>query len=324
MQATPLKKVISLFLLFLIVNLIIGCKNYKKEKMQGYVDATLVYASSLRAGKLMARDLQKGDKIEIGDILFKLGEEPEKSALEIGQEKVRESKAHLIDLEKGQRLSEIQALEAKITQAQATADLAQLKWQRQADLYEKKFTSKDNLDVAKKEIDASLALQEELKANLKTAKLGSREDQITTAKAQLEQAIADIERLEWEYGLKVVKALVHGTVFDYYYEPGENVPANKPVLSILVPEKIKAIFYVSEEELSQLKIGEKVKIYCDGCKKDIVATISFISPIAEYTPPVIYSVQRRAELVFRVEAKFKPEEASTMRLGLPIEAVLLK
>lgn len=324
MKAAPLKIITCILLLMLVLGVLVGCRNYKTEKIQGYVDATLMYASSVKAGKLIVRDFYKGDKVEIGDILFRLEEEPEKSALQVGKEKVKESEEHLADLEKGQRPSEIEALEAKIAQAEARNALAQLSWKRQSDLYEKKFTSKDALDAAKKELDESTALKEELKANLTTAKLGSRQDQIAVARTQLEQAKTDLEKLQWEYDQKVVKALVHGTVFDYYYEPGENVPENKPVLAILIPGKIKAIFYVSEEELSQLRVGEKVKILCDGCKEDIIATISFISPIAEYTPPVIYSVDRRSELVFRVEAIFKPEEATKMNLGLPIEVILLK
>lgn len=301
-----------------------GCGKYKKEKMQGYIDAKLLYASSIKSGKLMVRNLNRGDTIHKGDILFELEEEPEKSALEEGKERVNESKAHLEDLKKGQRPSEIEAIEERIKQAEARNKLAIVNWHRQDDLYKKKYTDKASLDAAKKELEESTSLIEELKANLITAKLGSRTDQITQAEAQLQAAETNLERLQWEYDQKVVKSLVNGTVFDYYYKVGENVPENKPIISILYPEEVKAIFYVSAPELSQLKLGQKIKILCDGCKDNLIGTISFISPVAEYTPPVIYSVDRRSELVFRIEAEFDPKEIPTMHMGLPIEVKLIK
>lgn len=324
MQLPSLQSILYPLSAILIMMIMNGCDRYKKEKMQGYIDAKLFYASSLKSGELIVRSFYRGDKVQKGDILFELEEEPEKSALELGKENIVENKARLEDLKKGQRPSEIEAIEARIEQAEARHKLAALMWRRQQDLYEKQSIDKATVDAAKRELDESTALQEELKANLETAKLGSRIDLITAAQAQLEASEADLERLQWEYDQKIVKSPVNGTVFDYYYKVGENVPANKPVISILYPEEVKAIFYVSEPELSQLQLGQKIKILCDGCKDDLIGTITFISPVAEYTPPVIYSVDRRSELVFRVEASFDPKEVSTMHMGLPIEVQPIK
>lgn len=292
--------------------------------MQGYVDAQLAYMSSSKGGKLVDFTLQRGDLVKEGDLLFTLEEEPEKSALALGQQKVKEDTARLANAEKGQRPTELEALEAKVTQAQSKYDLSKIMYQRQKNLVEQQAVDQATVDRAKQDMDSSSGALEEAKANLATGKLGSRIDEIKAAKAQLQQAEADLARLQWEYDQKVVKSSVHGSVFDKYFELGENVAAYKPVLSLLIPEEVKAIFFVSEQELSQLRVGQKIGIICDNCRKDIEATISFISPQAEYTPPVIYSTERRDELVFRVEAKFSEEDAVKMNLGLPIEAKLLK
>ncbi len=71
-----------------------------------------------------------------------------------------------------------------------------------------------------------------------------------------------------------------------------------------------------------LRIGQKVEVDCDGCTKGINATISYISPHAEYTPPIIYSNETRSKLVFMIEAVFKTEESVSLHPGLPVAVFL--
>ena len=59
-------------------------------------------------------------------------------------------------------------------------------------------------------------------------------------------------------------------------------------------------------------------LLCDRCPADLTATVSFISPQAEYTPPVIYSEASRAKLVYLVEAHPPPERAALINPGQPI------
>lgn len=307
------------------MTLLCGCGNEKRNHIQGYVDAELAYMSSSKGGKLMTLKLDKGDLVKIGDVLFELEEQPEKAELEFGKRKVEESKARLENVQKGLRPTELEALESKIVQAEAKVALTKVMYKRQKNLVEQKAVDQATVDRAKRELDESEAEVKEAKANLETAKLGARIDEIKAAKNVLEETEAELEKLQWEYEQKTVKSAVDARVFDTYFELGENVAAFKPVLSLLVPSEIKAIFFVSEEELGQLKLGQKIEISCDNCeKKKIIATVSFISPQAEYTPPVIYSTERRSDLVFRVEGKFDPEEAVKMHLGMPIEIKIIK
>jgi HlyD family secretion protein len=62
-------------------------------------------------------------------------------------------------------------------------------------------------------------------------------------------------------------------------------------------------------------------VRCDGCGKPIDAAIRFIAPQAEFTPPVIYSLQNRANLVFLVEAWPRAPSAA-LHPGLPVDVML--
>jgi HlyD family secretion protein len=110
-----------------------------------------------------------------------------------------------------------------------------------------------------------------------------------------------------------------GQVTDTLYVQGEWVPAGSPVVALLPPANIKVRFFVPEKILGSVKTGQAVSVRCDGCEKPISAHISYISPQAEYTPPVIYSRENRAKLVFLVEARPAPVEAAELHPGQPVE-----
>ena len=97
-------------------------------------------------------------------------------------------------------------------------------------------------------------------------------------------------------------------------EPGH------PIVSILPPGNVKVRFFVPQDTVPKLAIGDRVLIDCDGCSKDLAARISFISAQAEFTPPVIYSLEERARLVFRIEAI--PENPGELRIGQPASVAL--
>ena len=61
---------------------------------------------------------------------------------------------------------------------------------------------------------------------------------------------------------------------------------------------------------------------CDGCSSAVAAAITFVSPQSEYTPPVIYSRESRAKLVYMIEAKFSPADATDLRPGQPVDVEL--
>ena len=94
------------------------------------------------------------------------------------------------------------------------------------------------------------------------------------------------------------------------------VQAQRPVLSIMPPGNMKLRFFVPEAELPKLSIGDEVKVTCDNCAGDLTAKIYFIATTAEYTPPVIYSLDERNKLVYLIQAR--PSRPDALRVGQPI------
>jgi HlyD family secretion protein len=111
-------------------------------------------------------------------------------------------------------------------------------------------------------------------------------------------------------------APVGGTVQQIYFREGEMVPAQRPVLSIMPPGNMKVRFFVPETELPKLAIGDEVRVACDNCAGDLTAKIYFIATMAEYTPPVIYSMDERNKLVYLIQAR--PSRPDSLRVGQPV------
>ncbi|MCA0249530.1 MAG: HlyD family efflux transporter periplasmic adaptor subunit [Proteobacteria bacterium] len=108
-------------------------------------------------------------------------------------------------------------------------------------------------------------------------------------------------------------ALVENTFFNV----GEWVPAGSPVVSLLPDFRVKLRFFVPEEDVARARPGNEVSFTCDSCPSGLKATITYVSPRAEYTPPVIYSQSARTKLVFLVEAR--PTKLRVpLQPGLPV------
>jgi HlyD family secretion protein len=115
-------------------------------------------------------------------------------------------------------------------------------------------------------------------------------------------------------------APVEGTIQQIYFREGEMVPERRPVLSIMPPGNMKVRFYVPEPDLPKLAIGDGVRVACDNCAGDLTAKIYFIATQAEYTPPVIYSLDERNKLVYLIQAR--PVRPDALRVGQPVSVFL--
>ncbi|MFZ1679737.1 MAG: HlyD family efflux transporter periplasmic adaptor subunit, partial [Rhizobiaceae bacterium] len=76
-----------------------------------------------------------------------------------------------------------------------------------------------------------------------------------------------------------------------------------PVVSFLPDGAVKLRLYVPETALSSIAVGAPLAVRCDGCPDGLGATVTYVSPDPEYTPPVIYSLENRQKLVFLIEAR---------------------
>lgn len=286
----------------------------------GYVEGEYVHVASPVGGTLDRLSVRDGDAVAKGATLFTLDAVVERAARDEARARLLGAEAQALDATKGRRADEIAVTQAQRAQALAQAALARAELARQQELFAQAFISKAKLDDARTAVAQTQARVTELDAALAVARLPARQDERIAADAQAEAARQALRQSQWREQQTQINAPADAQVADTFFRVGEYVGAGQPVLSLLPAGRVKARFFVPEGELGSIGPGQAVNIHCDGCGAPIAARISFIATRSEFTPPVIYSNEQRARLVFMVEAR-PADEADAARLhpGQPVD-----
>jgi HlyD family secretion protein len=269
---------------------------------QGYVEGEYVYVGAGAGGRLERLPVRRGDHVLAGDVLFALEEGQEGPAVREAEHNVRNALEKLEDLKKGQRPSELRAIEARLRQADAARELAGDVLTRRDALFKEGTISREELDRARTQLDETAAKVRQIRAELATARMGGREDAIRAAQAQAQAAQARLQQVRWQLDEKIQRAPAAAVVHDTLYRTGEWVPAGTPVVTLLPPQNIKVRFFVPQPLAGRIRTGDKAVVHVDGGGAPVTMCVSYIADNAEYTPPVIYSSRQRAKLVFMMEA----------------------
>jgi HlyD family secretion protein len=307
---------------FMLFAAVLAACSTSEPPMQGYVEGEYVRVAAPIAGTLVKLEVQRGAQVESGTPLFTLEAENEAAGRREAEDRVRTSESQLANLQKGRRPPEVDTARAQLAQAQAALKMSAADYERTVDLVKKNFVSEQKLDEARTALDRDRARVAELSSQLTVVQMPARADEIRAAESEVGAARQSLAQADWRLRQKQAASSVSGTVTDTLFVQGEWVGAGAPVVAILPPGNIKARFFVSETKLGAVKIGQGVELRCDGCAAAIPARITFIAPQAEFTPPVIYSKDSRAKLVFLVEARPDAADATKLHPGQPLDVVL--
>ncbi len=272
-------RILHLILLSLS-GLLVACEGNKTHLAEGYIEGRYTYITASVSGILKKLAVQRGTNVKAGAPLFYLEGQPETDQFKAAEQNLQH---------------------AKEARAAVVANLAYAKitFERYQTLVPQNAIQRSQLDEARATYTATQA-------------------QLAQAEATIAASEASLAEAQWTKNQKDQTAPVDAIVFDTYYRLGERTIAGQPILSLLAPADIKAIFYVNSADLQLLKLDQVVKVRCWKCKEWHEGRISFISPSAEYTPPVIYSLETNAKLVYRIEAEFAEAVATEFHPGEPI------
>lgn len=269
----------SIFLCLLCSLSISGCKP-KPLQFNGYIDADLVYLSSDYPGRLSKLLVHRGEHVKLHQPLFSLENTNEKLAVSIS----RTNRQALI-AQKKQLLAQLHYNESNYNRT----------------LQIRKADAASQLDLEATERD-----------------LQNLREQVSAIDAQIEGSYFDIKTRQWQVSRKASVAPDAGIIYDTYYTENEFVQAGQPVLALVAAKYIKVIFYIPEKQMSTIALNQKIILHADNAPHLAEGTISYIANTAQYTPPIIYSLENRHELIFRVEAHLIDPDLDHIHLGQPV------
>jgi HlyD family secretion protein len=286
---------------------------------QGYAEADFVKVGPTQQGLLMSLHVVRGTRVGAGAPLFDQDDVNDVAARDQVARQLKQAEEQLANLQAGGKPTEIQQAEANLADAMAARDKIEADLRRSEILVKTFAASQQLVDQQRADTRSAAARVQGLEAALAQlrAPMG-REGEIKAQQQLVESLRAAVGMAQWRIDQRHVTSPVTGVVADVLARPGEAIPAASPVVSLLPPENIFVRFFVPEAQLAEVHGGDRVALLCDRCPADLAATISFISPQAEFTPPVIYSEASRAKLVYMVEARPPHERAALINPGQPI------
>lgn len=299
-----------------------GCRRQAATGWQGYIEGEFVHVASPLGGRVEKLAVTRGAHVDAGAPLFELERAAELAAQQEASARFVAAQARLADLKKGQRPTELAAVEARLAQVRTAAATSDREFTRQEDLFRRGVIAASTLDFARLARDRDQRQIDELTAQLSTARLGARADTIAAAAADVASAKSALARATWSVDQKAVRAPSTALVHDTVFRVGEFAPAGAPVVILLPPANVKVRFFVPEADYARLQTGQKVAVRASGLPEPLTAQVVYTSPRPEYTPPVLYNRDNRAKLVFMIEAAFVALPPGTAHPGQPVDVRL--
>jgi HlyD family secretion protein len=287
------------------------------QRYLGYVEGETSLIAPPVAGRLLERPVERGGQVKKGDRLFVIDPILAKAEVARSEAALAESKSRYENLLTGKRQEEQDVVRGQRRETEAALAMAETEFKRQSDLLARGFATRQAYEQAESQTRQLRSRANSLAAQERVGDLAARPDEIQAAKAMVGQNQANLDQARKRLDDLMPAAPEDAMVENTFFNVGEWVPAGTPVVSLLPRQRVKLRFFVPEADVALARMGAQVSFTCDTCPPDLKASIIYVSPRAEFTPPVIYSQTARSKLVFLIEARPEPTQV-LLSPGLPV------
>lgn len=291
---TTIKSQYILITAFLLGTLL-SCSNSDRADGYGNFEATEITISSEASGKLEFLNLEEGQVLEKGTAVGLV----DTIHLYLNKQQLFASK-ETVGSKSGGVLSQVNVLNQEL-------QTSKNEQQRIQNMFNEDAATQRQLDQANSQVNV---LKKQIQ-NVETqnSPIVSEGRAIDAKVAQIEQQISQSK----------ITNPIKGTVLTKFAEPGEIVSFGKPLYKIANLEDMTLRVYVSETQLPNISIGQKVTVKIDSGDemKDYNGTVSWISASAEFTPKIIQTREERVNLVYAVKIIVKND--GSLKIGMPAE-----
>ncbi len=288
-------------------------------RASGHIEATEVRLAAKVGGRLLEAPLEEGQTITAGVLVAQFETVDAEHKLAQARANAEAADAQLRLLLAGSRAEDLRRAEDQMAQAQAELDAARRDLDRLSGLADRgSATEKSRDDAATRKEIAERAVAA-ARAQLDKLVAGPRRQEIEAARAQRASAEAMVAAVEQQITDATVLAPTDGIVTTRIAEPGEILPPGATIAVLTDLSRPWLTVWIDEPSLSRVTLGQSVTVRVDGSDQAFEGAISFISPVAEFTPKNVQTPDERAKLVFRVKVRLDNVDG-IFKPGMPADA----
>ena len=285
----------------------------------GHVEATELRLAAKVGGRLLEAPFEEGDGVRSGDVVARFETVDLEHQLAAARAEVAAADARLRLLLAGTRSEDLRRADDQLGEAQAELDAARRDVARLEGLADRGTATEKARDDARTRRDVAERAAAAARAELDKLIAGPRRQEIEAARAQHAAAAARVEAIAQQVADSTVVAPRDGVITERVAEPGE-VLAPGATLSVLTDVGRPWLnVWVDEPSLASIRLGDSAEVRVDGSDQAFAGVVSFVSPVAEFTPKNVQTPEERAKLVFRVKiALDNPDRV--FKPGMPADA----
>jgi len=285
--------------------------------LHGNVDIRQVDLGFRVSGRIASIPFDEGAHVPEGAVLASLDPAPLQDQLNAAEAQIAVSDAELAKRRNGNRPQDIAQAQAKLADAEATLAGAKEDYDRRADLVKTGAVSRALFDASAAKYRSAVAQVHAAQEALSLQRAGSRREDIASADAQRQQAMAQAAKSKTDLNDAVLRAPNAGTILTRAREPGAIVQPGETVLTLTIDRPLRVRAYIPEPDLARISPGMAVTVSADGNDKAYHGTIGAIASTAEFTPKTVQTEALRTDLVYRVRVIVTdPDDA--LRQGAPV------
>ena len=294
-------------------------KKGDKADASGTFEANEVIVSAEVSGKILSFDAEEGQIIPKGKIIGTIDAENLVLQKEQVEASINALKERTADVN-----PQIALLNQELAVRRSQLDNFKHERKRIENLLKQDAATGKQLDDINSQIDV---LQKQMEVTRQQIKV--QQSNVSTQNKSVLSEGAPLSKRAEQINDQIERANitnpVNGTIITKYAEAGEVTSAGKALYKIADLSTITLRAYISGSQLSEIKLGEQVKVRVDkGADeyKEFDGTITWISDKAEFTPKTIQTKDERANLVYAAKVKVKND--GYLKIGMYGEVLFKK
>lgn len=287
---------------------LVGCTRTEGLQLGGYIEAERIEVGSRVGGRVQQVFVEEGAAVKLGQVLVKFETVHLEAQLSGARHRAARLATFLEKLQAGPRRQEVDVAREALVAAEARLKNAKAQYQRGLEAGESVTTREklDNLETAVLVAESEQRMRHE---ELNLLEEGTRAEDLVIARRELEEAQAEVLRLEDQLAEGEVRAPIDAVVEVFDIQPGDLIAGGAPLATLVRRDQIWVRCFVPTTQLVHVRPGMQVQVDVDARPgRPFTGEVLRINRAAEYTPRNVQTFEQREDQVFGMKVRVHDPE----------------